>query len=184
MFKFTITSFSIVGIFAFEWYATMTFTTIPANVWLAISIACFIMVILIAYHQEIINLFKSAKNKLPQKNTYSRIVKNNPSNGMAVAHLIMQAKTMADVERLFADFDKQDYQGSIEGQCHVAAARRIRQLRSEGVDHIMWNISDETQRLQRKFGESNYRKAVHNLMDEYRLEGMGLYDMPLDPRPK
>lgn len=56
-----------------------------------------------------------------------------PSDGMTVARLIMQAPTLTKVEQLYADFDSQSYKGTKEGQVHVAAARRIRHARDEGM---------------------------------------------------
>lgn len=103
-------------------------------------------------------------------------VKENPSDGMSVAHLIMKAKTMADVENIYADFHRNLYKGTKEGQCYVEAARRIRQLRSEGVRGIIWDRSSETEKLIEKFGREAYREVVNNLLLQYPLKGMDLYD--------
>ena len=100
-----------------------------------------------------------------------RAVKQNPGDGMAIARMIMNSPTLAKVEALYADFHSQPYKGTEEGQVHVAAARRIRQARAEGVQDIPWEFSRAAEEAASPFGRDAYRRAVFNLVNQFPEAG-------------
>lgn len=151
---------------------------LPVEVWAALT-AIFGLWSAWLYRNEAIAAWRKWSIAAPwgrRTDTPEQAVRENPGDGMAVARLIMQAPTLAKVEELYAAFDASPYKGTEEGQVHVAAARRIRHARAEGVTRIPWESGRAAEELAMRFGREEYRSAVVNLVMEFPEAGKSWYE--------